>query len=91
MAEPEVFLVLIYPDSAESEFLWSDHVPRPGERHTSRRGDIWAVAEVLQSGAHTYTVHCEAPTRRHLASDLLARAVGSMVPRELRKRRKYLY
>ena len=80
--------MLMYPDS--SEFQWAHQRPHPGQRVRSRRGDIWVVDDVLQSGDHTYTVSCAAPGTRDLIADLLTRARYSMTPRELR-RKKYLY
>jgi hypothetical protein len=35
--------------------------PRRGLRVRSRRGVVWIIADVLQSGADTYTVTCVAP------------------------------
>jgi hypothetical protein len=55
------YCVLRFPDSTEGR--WFDHVPTPGTRIYSYRGDfywgqVWVVDEVLQSGRDTYTVFC---------------------------------
>jgi hypothetical protein len=79
---PDVFLVLIFPDS--SEFRWVDDVPRVGSEIRSRTGQRWRVEETLQSGVATYTVYCGAKGRSlgatlDLAGDLLVSARRSLL------------
>ena len=54
-----VFCVLLFPDSAENR--WVERLPRAGTRIRSRRGSVWVVDGVLQSGRETYTVFCVDP------------------------------
>ena len=80
---PEVFLVLIFPDS--SEFRWVDEPPRVGSEIRSQTGRRWRVEETLQSGVATYTVYCGAKQRglggtRDLATDLLDIARRALRP-----------
>ena len=59
-AEPGVFCVLLFPDSAENR--WLERLPPPGTRIRSREGRaVWVVDVVLQSGRETYTVFCVDP------------------------------
>ncbi len=51
-----VFCVLLFPDSSENR--WLARLPASGTRIRSRRGKVWIVDEVLQSGRETYTVFC---------------------------------
>lgn len=51
--------VYLFHDGAEVR--WERTQPRRGLRVRSSRGDDWIVADVLQSGADTYTVTCVAP------------------------------
>ena len=71
---PDVFLVLIFPDS--SEFRWVDELPKVGSEIRSQSGRQRRVEETLQSGVMTYTVYCGAKHQgfgatRDLAADLL--------------------
>jgi len=89
---PNVFLVLIFPDS--SEFRWVYEPPRIGSKLKSRYGDSWRVEDVLQSGVNMYTVDCRPQNlgragTRDLAHDLFERARKAMSPQE-RRRRRYL-
>ena len=89
---PNVFLVLIFPDS--SEFRWVYEPPRLGSKLKSRYGDSWRVEDVLQSGVNMYTVDCRPQNlgragTRDLAHDLFERARKAMSPQE-RRRRRYL-
>jgi hypothetical protein len=52
-------VVYLFHDGAE--LRWVQTKPRPGRRVRSSQGDHWITAEVLQSGADTYTVTCVAP------------------------------
>ena len=90
--QPDVFLVLLFPDG--SEFRWVSEPPRPGSGIRSSRGQSWRVEEVLQSGVRTYTVYCGAPRHglagaRDLAADLLGRA-RKTVSSEKRTRRRFI-
>ena len=86
---PNVYLVLIFPDSNESR--WASERPRVGSEIKSRLGNSWRVEEVLQSGTDVYTVHCGPAlallSPRDLAADLLERARKSVSPLERRRRR----
>jgi len=86
---PNVYLVLVFPDSTEGRWVWEP--PRIGSEIKSRPGKNWRVEEVLESGADLYTVHCGPPPRlaspRDLATDLLERARRSMSPLQRRRRR----
>jgi hypothetical protein len=61
--------VFAYPAKARAVYLfrdgaevrWEHARPRRGHRVRSRKGDDWIIADVLQSGADTYTVTCVAP------------------------------
>ena len=95
-----VFCVLRFPDSTESR--WLEELPTRGTRVRSRRGSLWVVDEVLQSGRETYTVHCvarrayvehlrdRAADDRNLAAELLeaARHTSEGVT-ERRHRKRY--
>jgi hypothetical protein len=52
-------VVYLFHDGAELQ--WVHTTPRPGRRVQSSRGVHWITADVLQSGADTYTVNCVAP------------------------------
>ena len=82
---PDVYLVLIFPDSSESRWDWEP--PRIGSEIKSRFGKNWRVEEVMQSGADVYTVHC-GPSQQSLAADLLDRARETLSPRRRRGRER---
>jgi hypothetical protein len=52
-------VVYLFHDGAELQ--WEHTKPRPGRRVRSGEGVHWITADVLQSGADTYTVTCVAP------------------------------
>ena len=52
-------VVYLFHDGAELQ--WVHTKPRPGRRVRSSQGVHWITADVLQSGADTYTVNCVAP------------------------------
>ena len=90
---PNVFLVLIFPDSSESRWVYEP--PRPGSKVKSQYGDSWRVEEVFQSGVNTYTVDCRPQSlgravTRDLAHDLFERARKAMSPQKRRRRRNFL-
>ena len=82
---PNVYLVLIFPDSTESRWAWEP--PQIGSEIKSRLGKSWRVEEVMQSGADMYTVHC-GPSQQSLAADLLDRARATLSPRRRRRRER---
>jgi len=94
-----VHCVFLFPDSKESRLLVRQ--PTPGTRVRSRRGSVWVVDDVLQSGRDTYTVFCvprrqyrdalrhKSDDRRDLAAVLLEAARhASGAATERRHRRK---
>jgi hypothetical protein len=90
--QPDVFLVLIFPDSTESRWVWE--LPRIGSEMKSRLGKKWRVEEVMQSGTYVYTVHCGPPAHgltaaQDLVADLLDRARDAASPTRLRKRKSF--
>ena len=90
---PNVFIVLVFPDS--SEFRWVHERPRLGSGIRSSLGQSWRVDEVLQSGVNTYTVHCVEQRGssigvRDLAADLLERTRRAVSLEGRRRRRRYL-
>jgi hypothetical protein len=89
---PNVFVVLIFPDSSESRWVYEP--PRLGSKVESQYGDSWRVEDVFQSGVSTYTVDCRPQSLGRavvsdLAHDLLERARRAISPQE-RRRRQYL-
>ena len=63
----------VYLFHGEAELRWVRTPPRRGFRVRSSRGDAWIIADVLRSGARTYTVTCVAPRE---IDDIRARATA---------------
>lgn len=86
---PNVYLVLIFPDSTECRWAWEQ--PRIGSEINCSDGTKWRVEEVMRSGTKVYTVHCGPLSHglTDLGADLLDRAREALSSSR-RRRREYL-